>query len=221
MGHVLAFPDYQLDVAAMLDHCAALNLPKPWHLVAHSMGGAIGLRMLMSDAPIASVMFSAPMWGIYMSPALRFYATAVTRLGTRLGQGNRVVPGQTTQYTFGDMDHSVNLLTHDPEYFAHMQAQGAAHPDLTISGPSILWLHEALEETRKIHEKPSPNIPALTFLGSDEVIVDHDRIRQRMARWPNGTLVEIDGGKHEMMMEIPEIRDRLYAQTIAHFDDHS
>ena len=221
MGHVLAFPDYQHDVAAMWAHCEALDLPKPWHLVAHSMGGAIGLRALMNHAPITSVMFSAPMWGIYMSRALRFYATAVTRLGTRIGQGHRVVPGQSTEYTFGDLDFATNLLTHDEEYFAHMQAQGAAHPDLTISGPSILWLHEALEETRVLHGLPSPAVPALTFLGSDELIVDHDRIRQRMARWADGALIEIDGGKHEMMMEVPAIRDRLYAETIAHFDAHT
>ena len=44
VGHVDQFTDYQHDVQATLDLAADLNLPKPWFVIGHSMGGAIGLR---------------------------------------------------------------------------------------------------------------------------------------------------------------------------------
>ena len=43
-GHVHRFTDYQNDVAAMVQAATDLDLPKPWFLLGHSMGGGIGLR---------------------------------------------------------------------------------------------------------------------------------------------------------------------------------
>ena len=42
VGHVAHFPDYQRDVAAALETAVQLDLPRPFHLLAHSMGGCIG-----------------------------------------------------------------------------------------------------------------------------------------------------------------------------------
>ena len=53
IGHVVAFADYQGDVAALVGAADALGLPGPRHLLAHSMGGAIGLRALMDGLPAA------------------------------------------------------------------------------------------------------------------------------------------------------------------------
>jgi lysophospholipase len=66
---------------------------------------------------------------------------------------------------------------------------------------------------------PSPQVPCLTYLGTDEVIVDPSRIRERMAKWPNGVLRIIEGGKHEMLMDMPEMRDMIFDETTAFFDE--
>jgi len=70
-GHVEAFEDYQKDVNAMLAAAETLNLPKPYFLLAHSMGGAIGLRALHQGLPVQAACFTAPMWGIGLAPHLR------------------------------------------------------------------------------------------------------------------------------------------------------
>ena len=41
-GHVADFAEYQRDHAALIEAMTALALPKPWTLLAHSMGGCIG-----------------------------------------------------------------------------------------------------------------------------------------------------------------------------------
>ncbi|MEM6740561.1 MAG: alpha/beta hydrolase, partial [Pseudomonadota bacterium] len=54
VGHVDRFEQYQHDVAALVQAAGALALPRPWHLIGHSMGGAIGLRALHGGLQVAS-----------------------------------------------------------------------------------------------------------------------------------------------------------------------
>jgi len=67
VGHVDAFSDYQKDVAAMLRAARALSLPRPFYLLAHSMGGCIGLRAVIEGLPVQAAAFTGPMW-VSISP---------------------------------------------------------------------------------------------------------------------------------------------------------
>jgi lysophospholipase len=134
--------------------------------------------------------------------------------------GTRIAPGQTTASYVERVILPENELTTDSEMFAYMQDQLAAYPDLGLGGPSLRWLNEALVEMRKLSRMRSPAFPCVTFLGTDETIVDVDRIRDRMARWPNGRLEVIESAPHEVMMETPAIRNQVFDQICAHFDAH-
>lgn len=217
VGHVGAFPDYQEDVAAMVAHARALGLPEPYYLLAHSMGGCIGLRALYDGLPVKAAVFSAPMWGIQMSTALRPLAWTISTLSRTLQFSHAFAPGQDAVTYVMRATFEENTLTSDREMFDFMQRQLRAHPDLAIGGPSLQWLHESLTEMRTLAQRPAPAVPSLTFLGSDEAIVDPARIRQRMAGWPGGKLVEIPGARHEVLMEVPETRDLVIRTTVAHY----
>lgn len=220
LGHVGAMKDYQLDVAAALDHARALNLPEPYSLIAHSMGGCIGLRALYEGLPVKAAAFSAPMWGIQMSAPMRPVAKIVTLVGGWLGQLDRVVPGQNTKGYLNSVTFADNLLTNDAEMFAYMRNQIATHSDLSLGGPSIRWLDGALRETAGLAARLSPDLPCVTFLGTQEAIVDPDRIHDRMKRWQGGRLSLFDGCKHEIMMDTPANRTRLFDEACALFDAH-
>lgn len=87
-GHVLHFSDYQHDVTAMTDAARRLDLPRPWHLLAHSMGGAIGLRAVMQGLEVKACAFSSPMWGIRMAHALRPVAWSLSWGSRHLGMSH-------------------------------------------------------------------------------------------------------------------------------------
>ena len=76
LGHIERFTDFQKDAAAFLDWLEAQGYPKPWHLVAHSMGGLIALRHVHGPHPFATITFSSPMWGIGFPLPLRIAAPA-------------------------------------------------------------------------------------------------------------------------------------------------
>lgn len=221
VGHVGHFADYQNDVSAVVKHIEALELPKPWFLIAHSMGGCIGLRSLMQGLPVHAAMFSAPMWGIQMSGAVRPFAWGLSEVSKRLGFDHTLAPGQNDESFLLRDSFEINPLTNDADMFNAMRAQLRARPELGLGGPSLRWLNMALREMHDLSRKPSPDTPCLTYLGGKETIVDPAPIRKRMAEWPGGQLRFIPEGRHEMMMDKPALRASVFDETAAHFDAHS
>ncbi|MFD1508297.1 alpha/beta fold hydrolase [Lacimonas salitolerans] len=218
IGHVEDFADYQRDVAAVIAAAHALDLPRPWHLIAHSLGGCIGLRAVMSGLPVQSCVFSAPMWGITLAPATRPAAWALGWSAARLKLGRSMAPGTSPVHLVLGEPFEGNPLTTDRDMFDYMRSHLVMQPDLSLGGPSIHWVHKALVEMRALARLPSPSLPCLTFLGTAEKIVDPGRIDARMAAWPGGSLQMVAGAEHEVLMETPAIRALAFDQATALFD---
>jgi lysophospholipase len=196
-------------------------MPRPWHLIAHSMGGAIGLRALHEGLGVRAAVFSAPMWGIQLTRIMRPIAWGMGWIHHGIGRSGRPAMRRSEQLYVLDTAFEENFLTRDKEMFRYMRAQIQAHPELGIGGPSMGWAYAALRECRALARLPSPAIPALCYLGTQEKIVDPLAIRQRMARWKNGVLHELEGAEHEIMMEEEAVRTRFFDQVAAHFRTHA
>ena len=220
IGDVVDFKDYQKDVAAAVAHVRAFGLPKPYYLVGHSMGGCIGLRALFDGLPVKAAAFSAPMWGIAMSPVMRPLAWVMSSASRVLGFEHLMAPGQSKGAYVLSTTFADNALTTDRDMFTMMQDQVTAQPDFTLGGPSLRWLNESLREMRNLAREPSPDMPCVTFLGSYETIVDPSAIHRRMGHWANGTLHMLDGARHEVILETPTVRTRVFDQITALFDKH-
>ena len=216
-GHVEDFEHYQFDVRAMIDAVRSKGMPEPFYLIGHSMGGSIGLRALMKGAGIKAAVFTAPMWGIQINRLMRPVAFSVCWAADRLGFGHAYAPGTKRLAYVEETSFEGNALTTDRGMFDYMRRQIKAHPQLALGGPSLHWLGQALAECRSLARKPSPTIPALTFLGSRESIVDAAPIRDRMSRWPNSRLEIFEGAEHEIMMESPDRRRRFLDIATEHF----
>ena len=220
-GHVADFADFQRDVVEIVIAAQDLDLPQPWHLLAHSMGGAIGLAALINELPVRSAVFSAPMWGIMARPAMRLFGTGLSRVAGRLGRSGLPAIGTGGRGSFVlDGPFRDNLLTEDGLQWGRLVAEAAAWPDLTLGGASYGWVGSAFAEIERLAAVPAsglPDIPVLVALGDREKIVAPDAIRARVDRWPGAKLMRIDGGRHEAMFETPERRTRFMNAALAHF----
>lgn len=217
-GHVKDFSEYQRDVDAVIAAAKKLELPKPWYLIGHSMGGCIALRALMNGICVESAAFSAPMWGLEISRALRPLVEPISCALKTVGLGHIYAPGTVPQTYVETVSFEENRLTRNKEMFDYMGRQVAAHPELAIGGPSISWLHAAMRETRQLAKLPSPNIRAYTGLGTAEKIVDSSSIHKRMADWPQGMLGIFEGAEHEILFEGSEARNRFLDQCVSVFE---
>lgn len=217
IGHVADFAEFQDDLDTLLSFARSQGLPEPYHLLAHSMGGCIGLRALMRGVPFASAVFSSPMWGIVLPWWQRPLALPMSTAACALGLGQRYAPGTGPSTYVVDFPFEGNVLTTDPEMWDYMRRQAAAMPAQSLGGPSLNWLHAALAECDTLSRMPSPSLPTVCALGSLEKIVDTDAIRNRMKSWRNGRLDLIAGAEHEVIMERPALRNRFLTDAIAHF----
>jgi len=217
LGHVLSFAEYQRDLTAALNLASWLDLPGPMFLVAHSMGGCIGLRALHEGLDVRAVAFSAPMWGVQMEwwePPLAWMSAIAAPLP---GLGGKLTPRTTLDHALYVDAFEGNTLTTDREMWDFMRRQLDTHPDLTLGGPTLRWLRAALFETRALGRLAPPDIPAITFLGTSERIVEPGPIRRLMREWPGGRLELAENAEHEILMERPEIRDRFFTESLALF----
>lgn len=222
-GHVADFADYQRDVIEMVIAAEQLGLPRPWHLLAHSMGGAIGLAALLNDLPVQGAAFSAPMWGILPRRPARLLAAGLVRAAGWLGRSG--LPAFSTggrgafvlDCTFND-----NLLTGDGQQWGRMVAEAAAWPELTLGGASYGWVGAAMAETERLAAIPAsdmPDIPVLVSVGGLEAVVSPAAIIDRANRWPGAKLMQIPGGRHEAMFETESRRTRFMQAAVALFDE--
>lgn len=210
IGHVQRLSDYQKDIAAMLRAARELDVPRPFHLLGHSMGGGIGLRAVMEGLSVKTCAFTGPMWGIYMSPIMRPLGLALAYGGPVIGMGRRLPPSTNLNGYVLTQEFEGNTLTGDAGMYQMMRDQLDAHPELALGGPSLIWLREALSETRNLAQRPSPDVPCITFLGALEQIVDTDAVHERMQNWPRGKLEVVENAHHEVLMETPQIRTRVF-----------
>ncbi|MGR3615754.1 MAG: alpha/beta hydrolase [Paracoccaceae bacterium] len=221
LGHVDVYTDYQHDVAALIAFASEQDLPKPWHMVAHSMSGAIGLRALHNELPVASATFTGPMWDIAISPVLLPLGTLVRAVGPMLGLTDKLTPTAGAESYVLTSEFAGNTLTTDPDMYAMMQNQLRAHPEMALGGPTIGWFSAAISECQALSRLASPNIPCLTLMGSNERIVDQSAVRDRMGRWPGAQFEVFQNGEHEVLMEEPAMRDRSLELIMAHCKKHA
>ncbi len=210
LGHVAHFDEYQRDLDAMLAAVRALGLPEPFYMLAHSMGGCIGLRALMRGFPVKAVAFSAPMWGINLAPWIKPFAGAVGAMIGPFRQTHRYAPGTDSRAYLLTAPPQGNVLTTDHSVWDYMRRQVATHPDLALGGPSLGWVHAALQECGALSNLSAPDTPCITALGTAEKVVATLPVHLRMAGWKTGRLDLYAGAQHEIMMETPSHRARFF-----------
>lgn len=215
--HIDEFAHYQNDVDAFLQTANTLCVPKPWFLLANSMGGIIGLRAIMQGLPVAACSFTAPMWGIKMSLLQRLIAKQVSGAACALERGETYVPGHDGQNYVNHTPFEGNRITFDRENYDYWFRQSRAKPALQTAGSSMKWLHESLKECRRIAKLTSPQIPCITFYGDHDEVVDERAIQERMKAWSSGEYVELENAKHALLLEQPEVRRQVISRTIQRF----
>lgn len=201
-GHIADFADYRADVAAVVSTAESLVLPRPWHLLAHSMGGCIGLAALLDGLPVARAAFSAPMWGLHHPLVPGGVITGLTSGARLLGRTGRAAVGTGGGGTYLlDTRFRGNALTSDARQWARLVAQAGSWPELTLGGATYGWIAAARREMARLAALPSPEIPALIGVGGAEAVVSRPAIRRRAANWPQARLLDLPGARHELMFD--------------------
>lgn len=227
-GHVADYQHFIDDLHKVVSEATDLqDAAGKTLLVAHSMGGHIGLRYL-HDHPglFDAAVFSAPMIDLAVNKApLRLVNTALVGLGFgdhyALGTGpfrfvysNPDDPkdnGEIEDYRQRIKD--VRILTHDVLKFRAIQGLIRAHPALALGGPTASWLDATF---RSINLTWSPGYaeaietPLLIVGGGRDRVVVTARQEAMARRLPNGRFSQIDSASHELLVECDDVRSEFF-----------
>lgn len=209
-GYVEKFSDYQNDITAILATPEVTALTGPRFLFTHSMGGAIGLRALINGLDVKAAVFSAPMWGLE-GPTIAWHVLgAINTLGRPFGMHKNLAPGTKPTFYVQASEFEGNELTNDADHYTYFRGQLDSNPELGLGGPTIHWAVTAVQELDAIKIAPAPKTPMLVLLGSQEAVVSSAAIKNLVPKLPNARLEMVEGAKHEVWMETPEIRDNVW-----------
>jgi len=215
-GHVATYDDYLQDLQLLVAGHLKDQAEGPLLLLAHSMGGHIGLRFL-HDHPglFQRAVLCAPMIGIRRGPtgvAARLMATVANILG-----GDRAYVPSLGPYDHRTRRFEGNLLTSDAERFARTHAHIARDPRLALGGPTLGWLAASFRSIARLHrDAPAIRTPVLIVSAGDDRVVDN-AAQHRLHRGgiADCRLETIAGARHEILCE----RDAIRASFWRLFDD--
>ncbi|HUF86683.1 MAG TPA: alpha/beta hydrolase [Thermohalobaculum sp.] len=205
-GHVGRFTDYHRDLQALLAHPEVAGLAGPRLVLAHSMGGTIGLgAVLRGVMRPAALIVLAPMLGIAMSKGQRLLCRLLLPLARALGRPDIWPPlaGAAAPYVLSGFEG--NVLTDDRARFAWMVEALRRDPALGLGMPTLGWFDAALAEADWIARHGPLEVPGLCLLGSDEAVVGPAAVRAGAPRL-GLELVEIAGARHELLISSEPVR---------------
>jgi lysophospholipase len=215
-GYVRDFADYEIDVETFVQQVVLPDCPPPYFALAHSMGGAVMLRLAHAGKRwFDRMVLSAPMIDL---PGRRtsFIPTALLRIMRLAGQGGRYVPGGNDELV-GLLPFINNPLTSDPVRFARNAAILEEDATLGLAAPTVAWADAAFKAMRTFGGYYYPSQirqPILMLAASNDTVVSTSAIEEFAYHLRAGSHLVIAGSKHEILQE----QDRYRAQFWAAFD---
>lgn len=210
-GHIDDFNTHVSDFAAMAAGPFAA-LPKPWIILAHSMGANIATNILLAKPGVAAAAaLIAPMYafltGKYPKGVARFISN-----GALVGLAARYVPGGTATSVLTET-FAENIVTHDERRHRRSRLIAEAEPRLALASPTIGFVRAAYAACDRIAapgRAESLELPILAALAGEERLIDNTAAKAILARMPRAEVLEFPGSRHEILMETDAIRTRFW-----------
>ncbi len=215
-GYVREFGDFEIDVETFVGEVVLPDCPPPHFALAHSMGGAVMLRVAHSGKRwFDRMVLSAPMIDL-PGRATGFPARVLLSLMRLAGSGGNYVPGGTDELS-NTGPFVGNPLTSDPVRYARNAAILAEDPTLGIASPTVAWAATAFRAMHGFKAARYPSQirqPILMLAASNDTVVSTPAIEEFAYHLRAGSHLVIAGAKHEILQE----QDRYRSQFWAAFD---
>ena len=212
-GHIWTFREFEDDLDAVRRQVLEPFCPRPWFALGHSMGGPVVLSFASRHPDVfRRIVLSAPMIDIAGLPMPNM-ARVLARCACGLGIGRHVVPlGRNRSLFFSTFDG--NVLTSDKTRFARTASLLEVEPRLSIGPPTYGWINAAFDCIASLdHEQFGRDFmtPTLIVLPSADVVIDRKAVERLARRLRTGTLVNVQGARHEVLMERDDLRQQFWS----------
>lgn len=232
-GYVKSFEHYAEDLNSFIVNVVNkspthLTLSMKPYLLAHSMGGAISLR-LMQKTPnlIQAAILSAPMIDINLGGLPRWFAQAVVNSGNAVNKWWSNEPWYfMKQGGYKSVPFKENKLTHSHVRYQRFIEEYQNNKCIQLGGVTFNWLSEAFNARENIlKEVDRLSTPLLILQASKETIVDNEAQNLlcddiNIHKKTTCEKIIITGAKHEIFFEKDIYRNPALQKVLTWINKH-
>lgn len=217
-GYVASFDDYVSDLHTFVSTVVKADTNAKVFLVAHSMGGAVGL--LTVDAypeDFAAVVASSPMLEINTGafPAPIAGTLGAAACGASDGSAYAIGSGDFRE----EADFSKSTVTSSEARFWWKRQLFADAPELRLGGLTWRWLCESLTASSNAEQLGRySSTPTLILQAGKDTVVKPGGQQRYCEAAPRCQLTRIDDAMHEHFAERDELRNVAVERTLKFFE---
>lgn len=213
-GYVEKFEHYIDDFDKFLQQQVLNQGYEKIYLIAHSMGGAIGLyHHILKGRTFDKIVAVAPMLEVETGSFSHTFTLNYLRFLTVMGLGENYVHGADRGSV--DFPFENNEVTHSEARFLMARDLERDNLFLVMGGATNHWVVEALAAGRKISRKKKKlrDVPILMLQAGQDTFV-RSRRQNKVCKLKNCRKVRFEDAKHEILMESDDIRNDAMKEII-------
>jgi lysophospholipase len=220
-GYVRSFDQYANDLDQFFEEIVLPDCRGPYYVLAHSTGALVALlaaRNLVNR--VRRMVLSAPLLSFAGLPFSMATAGRLSSILCAIGFGRLYLGGGLRPDEFPPF--STNVLTSDMKRYARNAALCKAAPHLVLGGATAAWVSAACEAIATVHEPELVariHVPVLVVAAGADEVVSTAAIEHYARRLRSGSLLTIDGARHEILQEADFYREQFLAAFDAFVPD--
>lgn len=215
LGYVKNFQDYITDMKTFYETIVKPSKHNQVYLLAHSMGGAIGLTYLQQfPSDFTAAAFSSPMFG------LSFIQCS---LGKALDHNKQTYAPTQKNYLESKETFTKNTLTNSEIRYHIFTNAYMKEPKVRLGGISLRWLNESCNQFKLMFKSISKiKTPSIVFSAEEEEIVTpkahYKFVEEAKLKSIPIEAFYVKNAKHELFIEKDEVRIKVLTKILSFFD---
>jgi lysophospholipase len=212
-GYVRSFFDYTKDLEQFFEEIVLPDCRGPYYILAHSAGAVIALLAAPSMVNrVRRMVLIAPFLTLPDLPVSITTVRRVCSLFCFLGLGRLYAawgprPKRTPPF-------ATNKVTTDPARYRRNTLIYETYPRLALGGPTIRWLKAAAQASEAVSDPEFMariQIPLLMIAAGADQVVSTKAVEAYTRHLRLGSLLMIDGARHEILQEADIYREQFLA----------
>ena len=212
-GYVKSFRDYTADLEQFFEEIVLPDCRGPYYILAHSAGAVITLLAAPSMVNrVRRMVLIAPFLTL---PDLPVSITTVRRICSffcALGLGRLYAAwGPRPRHT---LPFEANKVTSDPQRYRRNTRIYEEYPQMALGGPTIRWLQAAAKASEAVSDPDFMariQVPLLIIAAGADQVVSTKAVEVYARSLRLGSMLMIDGAKHEILQEVDLYREQFLA----------
>lgn len=212
-GYVRSFRDYTADLEQFFEEIVLPDCRGPYYILAHSAGAVIALLAAPSMVNrVRRMVLIAPFLTLPDLPVSIGTVRRICSFFCALGLGWLYAAwGPRPRHT---LPFEANKVTSDPQRYRRNTRIYEEYPQMALGGPTIRWLQAAAKASAAISDPDFMariQVPLLIIAAGTDQVVSTRAVEAYARNLRLGSLLMIDGAKHEILQEADLYREQFLA----------